>query len=303
MPQKILLVFLDGVGIGEANAEKNPFFKYGFKTFDTFFKQRPSLENQTLQKGNAVLFPIDAIMGVGGFPQSGTGQTSIFCGINAQQHLDMHFGPYPHSSLLPLIEEHNIFRWYKEHNLQAVFANAYPKAFFTYLKTHTRRLSATTICYQSAGYRLYKSAEVYKGKALTAEITNERWNTKLGYHLPVITPELAAKRLLKIAQLHDFTLYEYFLTDYIGHGRYPLEFMNFYHEIDNFLYTLLTNIPEDVTLIVVSDHGNLEDISVKTHTYNPALGIAAGKHARWIAGEIVQLKDIKNAITRLQLKE
>lgn len=302
MPSPVLMLFADGVGIGEADAEKNPFFKYGFKSFDEFFGKRPTIENPYVELQKAVIFPVDACLGVEGFPQSGTGQTSIFCGINASQQIQMHFGPYPHSSLLPAIAEHNIFRFYKDHGLQAEFANAYPKAFFAYLKTKTKRLSATTICYQSAGYPLHKAASVYRGRALTAEITNERWNTKLGYHLPVITPELAATRLIKMAMRNEFTLYEYFLTDYIGHGRYPAEFMHFYETFDRFLHAILLQLPDELTFILVSDHGNLEDISVKTHTRNPALGIAAGRYAKTVAAEIQSLPDIKHAITRLHVK-
>ena len=33
------------------------------------------------------------------------------------------------------------------------------------------------------------------------------------------------------------------------------------------------------TLVVTSDHGNVEDLSVKTHTYNPVPLIVSGPHA------------------------
>jgi len=54
-----------------------------------------------------------------------------------------------------------------------------------------------------------------------------------------------------------------------------------------------------MTLIICSDHGNLEDISIKGHTLNPALTISAGRGAEQMADEIKDLSQIKNAILRL----
>ena len=48
-----------------------------------------------------------------------------------------------------------------------------------------------------------------------------------------------------------------------------------------------------MTLLICSDHGNLEDISVKMHTRNPALTIAAGKYGEYLYHSIKDLSDIK----------
>ena len=77
------MIFIDGVGIGKKDYEYNPFFKYGFKTFENVFGEIPHLEKKILNKDDVYLFPTDANLGVEGLPQSGTGQVSIFCGINA----------------------------------------------------------------------------------------------------------------------------------------------------------------------------------------------------------------------------
>jgi bisphosphoglycerate-independent phosphoglycerate mutase (AlkP superfamily) len=53
-----------------------------------------------------------------------------------------------------------------------------------------------------------------------------------------------------------------------------------------------------MTLIICSDHGNIEDLSVKTHTRNPALTITAGKSAQKIAETVTDISQIKNAIIR-----
>ena len=296
---KVLLLFIDGVGIGEANAEKNPFFRLGFKTFSELFGKIPSLEEPRLIGKNKILFPVDACLGVGGLPQSGTGQVAIFCGVNAAQIVGKHFGPFPYSTTIPIIKEQSIFQYYKEQGKNALFVNAYPKVFFDYMKSGKNRLSVTSLSATSAGHRLHNSTDVRNCKALTAEITNERWNKKLNYKIPVITPEGAARRLLRLASQNDFTLYEFFLTDHLGHGRIPLEFDEIYHNLDRFLYTVLAQHSEDLTVIVISDHGNIEDISTKSHTYNPALGIISGNNAVTLSEGVTSLVDIKKTIIRI----
>lgn len=291
------MIFLDGVGIGEEDYNFNPFFKYKFKSFLNLFGQIPSLKNQFLQKDNYFLFPADAKLGVKGLPQSGTGQTSIFCGINAAKFVGKHFGPYPYSTLVPIIREKNIFKDYLERCKKAFFANAYPKVFFDYLSSGRSRLSVTSLSCKLSGLRLNRVTDVRKGNALTAEITNARWNEKLGYNLSIIKPQTAARRLLRIATKNNFTLYEYFLTDHLGHGRYDGDVDKTIKELDDFLMTILKELNKyNLTLIVCSDHGNFEDMSVKTHTYNPALTITAGKHAKELSEKIKDLTQIKSAI-------
>ena len=75
----VLMVFLDGVGIGKKDFEFNPFFKYGFNSFEKILGNIPSLENPVIEKENLFLFPADATLGVSGLPQSGTGQVALFC--------------------------------------------------------------------------------------------------------------------------------------------------------------------------------------------------------------------------------
>ncbi len=296
----VLMIFIDGVGIGKKDYEHNPFFKYGFKTFENFFGGIPSLDQPILISENRFLFPVDATLGVEGLPQSGTGQTSIFCGVNAAKIIGQHFGPYPYSTLVPIIKEKNIFKHFLDKNQEVIFANAYPKVFFEYIKSGKKRLSATSLMCQLNGMRLNKSNDVRNGNALTAEITNERWNKKLGYKLPLISPETAARRLLRIASKHSFTLYEFFLTDHIGHGRYGDEFIYIFNSLDRFLFEIFLKLDYDRTSVIIcSDHGNLEDTSVRTHTFNPALMMATGRRAEKVFDSVNDLTKIKGAVVNL----
>jgi 2,3-bisphosphoglycerate-independent phosphoglycerate mutase len=293
------MIFIDGVGIGKKDYKFNPFFKYNFKTFKEIFGEVPSLKKQILIKDNIFLFPADACLGLEGFPQSGTGQTSIFCGVNAAKIIGKHFGPYPYSTLIPIIAEKNIFNYYLSIKEKVFFANAYPKIFFDYIKSGKSRLSVTTLSCKLNGMRFNKVADVRTGRALTAEITNERWNTKLNYSLPVIKPQTAARRLLKIAAQNSFTAYEYFLTDLIGHGRYDGDVSKTISILDEFLYTVIIELDKkNITLIICSDHGNFEDLSIKTHTLNPSLTITAGKYGEVLFNNIKNISQIKPVIIK-----
>lgn len=291
------MIFIDGVGIGENDTSKNPFIKYGFRTFEKFFGSIPHKDNSLLINNSYFLFPVDPVMGVEGLPQSGTGQVSIFCGINAPEFVGKHFGPFPYSTTIPIINEQNILKQIKQQDKKVLFANAYPKIFFDYINSGKQRLSVTSLSARLSGIKLNTVNEVRKGKALTAEITNARWKKKLNYNLKQISPKTAARRLLRLANENHFTLYEFFLTDHLGHGRIQEEFDEIYNNLDEFLLCILTELNlADMTLIICSDHGNIEDLSVKTHTMNSALTITAGKFAKPLFENIVDLSNIKPAI-------
>lgn len=293
------MIFIDGLGIGENDPSNNPFVKYGFNTFEKIFGSIPHKNNTDIVKNSYYLFPTDPVMGVEGLPQSGTGQVSIFCGVNAPKFVGKHFGPFPYSTTIPIIEKENILHHFKINGRKVLFANAYPKIFFDYLNSGKQRLSVTSLMCKLSGIRLNNDEDVRQGRAITAEITNARWNRKLGYNLDVISPSLAATRLLKLAGENDFTLYEFFLTDHLGHGRIKDEFDEIYSSIDEFLFFILTNMDlEKLTLIICSDHGNIEDISVKSHTMNSTLTITAGRYSKELSESIKDLSDIKPAIIK-----
>jgi len=293
------MIFMDGVGIGKKDYEFNPFFKYGFKTFSEIFGDIPHLDKQELKGNNTFLFPVDASMGIPEIPLSGTGQTSIFCGINAPKLIGKHFGPYPYSTLVPIIKEKNIFRSFMQRRKKVYFVNAYPKQFFDYVNSGRRRLSVTTLSCIMNGMRLNNISDIHKGKALAADINNCLFVEKMNYKLKVIKAETAADRLIRIGSKNHFTLFEIFHTDHLGHGRNS-EWLEYTTGIlDRFLFHMITNLKKDMTLVVCSDHGNFEDLSIKMHTLNPAIGITAGKNAELLSKKIKKLYDIKPAIMEM----
>ncbi len=295
----ILLIFIDGLGIGKNDSHSNPFVKYGFNTFTTHFNQVPTLDNSFLNCNGKFLFPIDANLGVAGIPQSGTGQASLFCGFNAAKHAGIHFGPFPHSTTHNMIKENHILKYYSNKRGGSFYANAYPKPFFEYLKSGKTRLGVTALYCKMNNVRFNTITDIRKGKALTSELTNRRWNERLGYTLSSIKPQTAARRLLRISSTFKYTHYEFYLFDHMGHLRIKNEFKQIFNDLDLFLSTILTEFNyEKLTVIICADHGNIEDISDKKHTRNPALTITAGKHGEKLSTSIKSLQDVKPQIIR-----
>ena len=58
-------------------------------------------------------------------------------------------------------------------------------------------------------------------------------------------------------------------------------------------------LERDSLVILISDHGNIEDLSVKTHTRNPVPCIAAGQHAHDFVSSVRNLTHITPAILKL----
>jgi len=295
--RKLLMIFLDGVGIGKNNPDVNPFIRFKYDFFDDYFGGFPTKNNSRIKKKYHSIFPVNATLGVPGLPQSGTGQTSIFCGVNAAKIIGQHFGPYPYSTLKPIIKEKNIFQSLIELGFRVNFSNAYPQRFFDYIESGRKTLTVTTLSYLNANQKLSKVDEILKQKAVSAEITNQIWNEKLGYDLPIISPQKAGKIFREIGDEFQFNLFEYFLTDHAGHSQ---NFNFAYHVISNFdgfLEGILSEFDYHKNMLfIISDHGNLEDLSVKTHTRNPALCLAIGKHNADFVSRIKSLKDVKRNI-------
>ncbi len=244
--------------------------------------------------------PSDALLGVQGLPQSGTGQTSLFTGVNAAKLIDMHFGPYPHSQTQQLLKEKNIFRVLKDLGANVHFANAFPRQFFEYIGRGHSRLSATTMSCMMTGISICSEDSLRNGEGISADITAERWRSELSYSdVEPITPFEAGRRLHGIAGRHDFTMFEYFLTDKAGHDRNKELAETVLVNLDGLLGGIAEGGMQNLTLLISSDHGNVEDLSTKTHTLNPSLTAVAGEYAGFFSGRLKSIVDVTPAIVQL----
>ncbi len=300
LPLHVLFVFIDGIGLGKAQASINPFHQLKLPAFETLGKNQQWTSGITpVQEQNHVFIPIDARLSVDGLPQSGTGQAALFTGVNAPQVAGRHFGPYPHSTSKPIIAYDNIFarvnRLLHEHQGPTAFANAYPEPFFRYAKARNR-WTVTTLSCMEAGIPIRTETELLSGNALTADITGRGWQEKLNPAIvPIDEPE-AARRLVSISNQHPFTLFEYYLTDKAGHAQNMDQATHIVETLDRFFAGIIHYMDPDRTLLVVtSDHGNLEDLSTKSHTLNHVPFLAYGSGASSFAG-ISSLLDVTPTI-------
>ena len=266
-----LMLFLDGVGIGSRDPEVNPLFAARMSALRSILGgELPSLHNRRVSSTQASHIPIDATLGVSGLPQSGTGQTALFTGFNGARIVGRHFGPHPYSTLRPIIQQHNIFRQLQDAGKSVLFANAFPQRFFDYVSEKRSRLSVTTFSCLSCGVPLMREKELRAGEAISADITNAGWHG-LGYpSLPLVTPEEAGKRLARLSRGHDFVLFEYWKTDHAGHSMNRREALLALEAFDGLLEGVLSELDGARSLLLItSDHGNIEDLSIKTHTRHP----------------------------------
>ena len=264
----VFFLFVDGIGIGPKN-DDNPLASSDLHSF-SYFTGCDGLHEGCLEKneGTILFKKVDANLGVEGLPQSGTGQAALFTGKNSSKIVGRHFGPYPHSKIKPLLKKSSLFYSVIELGKLPHFLNAYPDLFFE--KSEKRdRWTCTTLMVRSAGVRLNRLEDVLKGDAVTAEIIQTVWRNRLNLDVPEIEPEDASKRVLKALQNYDLVLYEYYLTDKAGHEQSKKMADRILHILDRFISEILNNIDEKDTFLLCSDHGNLEDLSVKTHTRNP----------------------------------
>ncbi|MBX2989958.1 MAG: alkaline phosphatase family protein [Bacteroidetes bacterium] len=290
----VLMLFLDGVGIGTADASVNPFFQAELPSLRSLFGgELPGLNRPFLQNGTASLIPLDPNLGIEGLPQSGTGQTALFTGVNAPQLIGKHFGPYPYSTLRPVVRERNIFRQLINAGKKGYFANAYPQRFFDYFKDKQTRLTVTTLSCNYCDMPLHQVTELEKGVAVSADITNAGW-PRMGYsHILPIEPAEAGRRLVRLTAEFDFVLFEYWRTDKAGHSEKISEAVDSLEVFDGMLGGILQSIDATRTLLLItSDHGNIEDMSTKVHTRNPVPAILFGFRQHEVAQTLRERPDL-----------
>jgi len=294
----LFFLFLDGVGVAPPGAPGNPFGEFTMPATGRILGERVfHMAEGTRTAGGVNVAAIDATQGVAGLPQSGTGQTTILTGENAPAILGRHFGPYPHSTLRPLIREKNFFHALTLRGLTCAYLNAYPRQYFDYLGRHPNLTGAFPTAWRMAGNSLNTGAELTAGRALSADCTSEGWR-RMGYtDVPVISPEQAADVAVRVLGETDFVMYEYYLTDHAGHGRAGARIDVILPMLDRFIASLAEKIMAmGHALLITSDHGNLEDISVKTHTLNPVPLVTTGPRLRELATGVRDLTGIRGVI-------
>lgn len=293
----LTFIFVDGLGLGSDADSVNPLVVETYPALSRLCGGRLTMSGMDVGAGpTALVRAIDATLGVEGLPQSGTGQATIFTGVNCAERAGRHYGPFPHSTSKSVIAKKNLFKRVVEGGWKAQFANPYPARFFSYVE-RTNRWTVTTLCCLEAGIPLKSGADLKRGLAVAADLTGESW-PEPGDRITPVSPREAGRRLAGIAARSDFTLFEYFATDKAGHSRDMDRAVRTLRKLDDFVGGLLesTDLGRR-SILLTSDHGNIEDMSTKTHTRNPVPLIVRGPAASSFS-DVADLTGVTPAIVR-----
>jgi 2,3-bisphosphoglycerate-independent phosphoglycerate mutase len=282
---RALLVFVDGIGFG-SEGPQNPFT-------DTPLDVLGPLGG-TGKSTPAEMVRVDASLGHPGLPQSATGQATIFTGTDAIALAGGHASGYPSAKLRELITRESFLGRARRSGKRAAFLNAFDEGRAEHvarvvagLERPNRRRppSASSVCAIADGGTLATFADVARGHAATFDLTGELL-AAAGVDVPRVSIRQAAKNVAAGAAENDIALFELFLTDTAGHSQDTEWARDEVVRTDRFLSALFEAIDTREQLVVVtSDHGNLEDLSVRTHTRAPVPLLAFGAGARdFVAG-------------------
>lgn len=299
IPGRALLLFLDGIGVGLPDVRRNPVAAARLPVLDALLGGREPLLGSAHSAGRASFRAVDACLGVAGLPQSGTGQTSLLAGVNGAAVLGRHFGPWVHTELREILASENLLSRARRAGRLAAFANAYPSAYLSDTSGRSlRRPAAPPFAARAAGVLTRDERDLRAGNAVASEIEHGAWRDRLDPHLPLITPAGAGEVLARIASGSHVTLFAHYATDTVGHSRDHPGAVAALERVDAFLGGLVRSIPDDLLLVVTSDHGNIEDVQA-AHTTNPVPLIALGPGAGVLIADADDIATVTPALLRL----
>jgi 2,3-bisphosphoglycerate-independent phosphoglycerate mutase len=256
---KVAWLMLDGVGIANFH-DQHPFQNQDIPTLTKLGISSVKHVTET----EFVSHPIDATLGVEGLPQSGTGQTTLLTGVNAAKVMDRHYGPWPGPSLKPLLEQSLPVQLSKA-GLTVRLANHYPQRYLEAIESGKRKLNAIAFAMTLAG-------------------------AKLEYGIPPMLtnpddPDSTSLEQVKtwgqefMGSTANLTIFDAWWSDHLGHHGTLLEAQDHVRRLEVFVTSALEARENNTLFMVTSDHGNFEDIGIKTHTFAPVPLVAFGAGA------------------------
>jgi hypothetical protein len=296
---RTLFIFLDGIGLGQNNLETNPFSRARMPNLSRLLNGRALIiESAPFHGEHASLIAVDPNVGVSGLPQSATGQAILLTGKNIPAELGYHYGPKPNPDVAAYLKDDTLFSNLARAGKKTALLNAYPPRYFDGIDSGKRLYSSIPMAVTNAGIPLFRHDDLFAGRALSADFTGEGWRTMLGFvDSPVMNAEEAGRKLGEVAKEYDFSLFEYWASDYAGHGQEMDTAVRLMETFDGVLGGLV-NDWKDGLILVTSDHGNMEDLSTRRHTDAPVPALVIGdKTAREeFTRDMKHLTDIAPAI-------
>jgi 2,3-bisphosphoglycerate-independent phosphoglycerate mutase len=303
---RVLFIFMDGIGLGENNPETNPFARAKMPNLNKLLDGRSLLKDAAPFHGNnATLVAVDPAVGVSGLPQSATGQAILLTGINIPAELGYHYGPKPNPEVAAYLKEATLFSRFVKEGKKATLLNAYPPRYFDGIDSGKRLYSSIPLSVVNAGLPLFKHDDLFEGRALSADFTGEGWRSMLGFsEAPMMDAHHAGRKLGMLAKEYDFSLFEYWASDYAGHKQEMDNAINLMEAFDVVLGGLVENWDDEGLILLTSDHGNMEDLSTRRHTDAdvPALVIGNQSARAEFTRDMKDLTDIAPAIWKTVMR-
>ena len=279
---RCLLFFLDGVGLGSTDPQVNPFAQQAMPALAALLGDRgvmaASFDTEVQHSDNASWLALDACLGVPGLPQSATGQAALLTGMNIPLLVNGHDGPKPSPAVSAYLKNGNLFSILQKNGHSTALLNAYPPRYFQSIQSGYRLPGAIALAAIHAGISLKDTRDLVEGQALSADFTGQGWNDQLHIPgIPQITPYEAGVRMAELSSSYGFSIFEYWLSDIVGHRQEMQPACNIISTLDEVISGLSHAWSDSEGLIIItSDHGNMEDLSTRRHTTNPVPLILIG---------------------------
>jgi len=300
---------MDGIGLGENNQGINPFANAEMPNLKSLLDGKSLFKETAPFHGErASLVAVDPNVGVAGLPQSATGQAMLLTGVNISAELGYHYGPKPNPAVAEFLKEGTLFSRFVKAGRKTTLLNAYPPRYFDGIDSGKRLYSSIPLAVTNAGLNLFRQEDFLAGRALSADFTGAGWRTMLGFpDAPVLDEHEAGRKLVSLAKEYDFSLFEYWASDYAGHHQEMDKAVELMETFDGVLGGLIEEMKEErgkngneLLVLITSDHGNMEDLSTRKHTDTnvPALVIGNKTARDEFTREMKEITDIAHAIWR-----
>jgi hypothetical protein len=212
----------------------------------------------------------------------------------------------------------NLLLALKKSKVRARFLNAYPVFHDFFTAAHVRikpdghfwfsecfparfkrMISVTSCMILASGAIPLTEKDILAKRALYQDYSNRQLIAQ-GLELPEYSPAQAAAIIANAALDYEFMLYEYFQTDIYAHRRSFANCVDLIRDLDTLIENLLARLDKKQdTLILTSDHGNLEDFHSRGHSRNPVPLLAWGRHGEFLRAKIKSLSDVTPALLQL----
>ena len=188
-----------------------------------------------------------------------------------------HYGPWPGPTLKAVLEAGTLFSEVRGSGGRAQLANVYPPGYFGAVAAGKQKENVPVYAAKAAGLSLQTLSDYRAGNAVSVDLTGE-YLQRLEPALPLLTPVDSGRRLAALAAQGNFTFFDFWPTDATGHRGSFAEAVALVEKLDAFLSGVVTGL-DGVTLLVTSDHGNLENKTTRSHTVAPVPLLVVGPGA------------------------